>query len=303
MKWEKRGHLYRPKGNLWWAQRYALLPTFGGTQGSLARIYFAATDEERFGRIGYLDCEAANPFNILHESPEPVLDIGELGCFDDSGVNPSSVVIEKGVVYLYYIGWQRTERVPYLLFTGLAISDDGGRSFVKQGRTPILDRTESEPFIRSAPCVLLDRGQWRMWYVSGVKWIEEGPNRRYETVIRHATSPDGIAWKAEGPVCLRPTHDDEHAVTRPWVIREGATYRMWYSSRSVRLGYRMGYAESTDGLVWTRDDSMPPPGPSAEGWDSEMACYPCVADIGGTRHMLYNGNGRGTSGFGYAIFA
>ena len=301
MKWEKRGHLYQPKGDLWWARKYALLPTFGGLDGSTVRLYFAATDERNFGRIGYVDCDAAHPFNVLHESLEPVLDIGEPGSFDDSGVNPSSVVVTNDRIYLYYIGWQRAERVPYLLFAGLAVSGDGGATFEKHGRTPILDRTEKEPFIRSAPCVLFDRGQWRMWYVSGVRWVGERTALHYETVIRHAISTDGLIWKTDGPVCLQPTFNDEHAVTRPWVVREGPRYRMWYSSRSFRLGYRIRSAESPDGLTWTPNDEVGAPAPSTQGWDQDMTCYPCVVDLNGTRHMFYNGNGRGISGFGYAV--
>ena len=40
---------------------------------------------------------------------------------------------------------------------------------------------------------------------------------------------------------------------------------------------------------------------SAEGWDSEMICYPYVFEHRGRFFMLYNGNGYGKTGFGVAV--
>ena len=40
---------------------------------------------------------------------------------------------------------------------------------------------------------------------------------------------------------------------------------------------------------------------NAEEWDSEMQAYPAVFDRGGRRYLLYNGNGYGRSGVGYAV--
>ena len=40
---------------------------------------------------------------------------------------------------------------------------------------------------------------------------------------------------------------------------------------------------------------------SAEGWDSVMVTYAHVYEHKGKTHMIYNGNGFGKSGFGYAV--
>ena len=40
---------------------------------------------------------------------------------------------------------------------------------------------------------------------------------------------------------------------------------------------------------------------SKQGWDSEMIEYPHVFDHKGKRHMLYNGNNYGKTGFGLAV--
>jgi hypothetical protein len=64
--------------------------------------------------------------------------------------------------------------------------------------------------------------------------------------------------------------------------------------------YRLGYAYSDDLSHWTRDDAAGGIDVSAEGWDSEMQCYPHAFWCGDEVYMLYNGNAFGRSGFGVA---
>jgi predicted GH43/DUF377 family glycosyl hydrolase len=299
MKWRKHGLVYNPDGELWWARSYAAIPT-AEVNGDAIRIYFTGLDESRFGRIGYVDVDAADPSRILAHSPEPILDLGAPGTFDDSGVNASSIINVGGRKFLYYIGWQRAERVPYLLFTGLAVSDDGTH-FEKVSAAPILDRTDAEPFLRSAPCVIREGELFRVWYVSALGWIDVRGVSYPTYVIRFADSTDGVEWRGNDHICINFENLDEFGFGRPWVIKDADRYRMWYSIRSRSAPYRMGYAESPDGINWTRRDELIGIERSESGWDSEMVCYPCVVDAKGRRYMFYNGNRHGSSGFGYAV--
>ena len=83
------------------------------------------------------------------------------------------------------------------------------------------------------------------------------------------------------------------------MVKDADVYRMWYSYRGA--AYRIGYAESPDGLRWERRDAEAGIGLSASGWDSEMVAYPVVFDHAGERYMLYNGNGYGRTGIGLAV--
>jgi hypothetical protein len=65
--------------------------------------------------------------------------------------------------------------------------------------------------------------------------------------------------------------------------------------------YRLGYAESADGRNWTRLDEHVGIERADDGWDSEMMEYPFVYEHKGRKYMLYNGNGFGETGFGYAV--
>jgi hypothetical protein len=301
MKWRKMGHVFRPQGNLWWAREYAHLPTVELRDERSLRVYFASLDENKYGRIGWVDLDAKEPSRILGVAAEPVLDLGELGSFDDCGVVPSCLSDVHHQRFLYYIGFQRTERVPYMLFTGLASVDSSGKCR-KLASVPVLDRTIHEPFSRSAPFVLREGGRYRMWYWSCQRWTANGSGVHYNNVIMHATSTDGFCWKSDERPCLEPDRPDEYALGRPSVLRDGDGYKMWFSARSHSNAYRIGFAESADGIYWERRYVEEVITKSNDGgWDSEMVCYPFVIDVGGKRLMFYNGNRHGASGFGYAI--
>ena len=92
---------------------------------------------------------------------------------------------------------------------------------------------------------------------------------------------------------------EEYAVSRPCVIRDNDVWRMWYSIRGCK--YRVGYAESDDGIVWTRLDHQVGISVSESGWDSDSVEYAYVFDHCGSRWMLYNGNHFGRTGFGLAV--
>ena len=165
MSWRKLGHVYSPDGSLWWARTNASFPTVEPLGDGRIRVYFTALDELQDGRIGYVDVDADDPLRVIEVAPEPVLDIGGLGEWDDCGANAMGIVADGGRKLLYYQGWQRTQKAP-LIFGGVAISDDGGESFHRIGRVPALDRTPAEPYLRAAPFVLRDGDRFRMWYVN-----------------------------------------------------------------------------------------------------------------------------------------
>lgn len=94
----------------------------------------------------------------------------------------------------------------------------------------------------------------------------------------------------------------------PTVVCLDGVYHMFFCYRQAfgfrtnkSNAYRLGYAHSADLVRWTRDDANAGIGVSAEGWDSEMQCYPHVFKMGDKVYMLYNGNQFGRDGFGLAV--
>src|SRR5687767_14551924 len=110
MGWRKLGLVYCPAGDRPWAREYAHLPTPVVMEPGRVRVYFAALDAEKFGRVGFVDVDADDPTRLLGESREPAFDLGQPGEFDDCGVNPSCVLKVGDAWRMYYIGWQRSYR-------------------------------------------------------------------------------------------------------------------------------------------------------------------------------------------------
>ncbi|SRR6266446_1843165 len=297
-RWVKKGRIFAPEGNSDWLFSHAALPV-ADRIGEVYRIYFSSRDKYDHARIGYFDIDLRAPDRVLRLSDKPVVGLGPLGAFDDSGVTTSWIVTHDQKKYHYYSGWSLGRTVPFYFFVGLAISKDGGQTYVRVSPAPILERNIIDPYLTASPCVLVEGNTWRMWYVSGTGWDAHEGRPRHHYHIKHAQSSDGIHWKREGIVCIDYQSPEEYAIARPCVIREGGLYKMWYSYRGNN--YRVGYAESVDGLNWTRKDRESGIEVSASGWDSEMIEYPYVFEHKGRHYMLYNGNGYGRTGIGLAL--
>jgi len=299
MIWRKLGHVYCPTGDRPWARKYAAFPTAEMCGPDTVRVYVTSLDDQNFGRGGFVDVDAREPTRIVRISNDPILDVGPIGDFDDAGANPFAVIDFRGRKSVYYQGWQRTLRAPYAIFTGLAIGTAEG-PFARSSRVPVLERTDAEPHIRGAPFIIDEGDRLRMWYVGSGEWSFRGDQLLYYVQIRHAVSGDGILWEVDPTVCIAPG-PGEYGVGRPVVLKEGSKYRMWYSIRSFERPYAIGYAESDDGLRWTRLDHAVGITRSDTGWDSEMICYGYVVRVQGKLLMFYNGNQHGATGFGAAV--
>ncbi|HET9768119.1 MAG TPA: glucosyl hydrolase [Thermoanaerobaculia bacterium] len=304
-RWEKLGRVWVPNqvaaGERAWARTHAALPTTTMLDEERIRVYVACLDEAKVGRIGYVDVAARDPREVLAVSERPVLDVGAPGTFDDNGVNPLWLLSHEGRLYLYYVGWQLGTRVRYYLFAGLASSDDGGASFQRVSQAPLLDRGDGELFVRTAPCVRREGDLWKMWYIGGDSWVEGRGKRLPRYGLRYLESDDPCRWGRPGKLVMDVRGGDEHGFGRPFVVKEGDRYRMWYSVRTISAGYRLGYAESPDGLAWERMDDAVGIAPSPAGWDSEMVCYSFLQSTRYGTYLFYNGNDYGATGFGVAV--
>lgn len=306
MKWIDRQRIFTPEDHTDWAGTHAQVPTVLAYPDFI-RIYYA--DREPSGRsfTTFLDVDRRDPCKVLRFHKERVIDYGAPGTFDDDGIMPGFALRHDGRVWMYYNGWNRGVTVPYRNSIGLAVSDDDGLTFKRAFEGPILDRNRNEPYIAVLPTVLIEGSLWRMWYVSGTRWVRVGDQYEPVYVIKYCYSRDGIEWTRPNHLCI-PPRDKEEALSHPTVLKVDDTYRMWFcyrSSREFRDGpgaYRIGYAESPDGLTWNRMDDAHGLEPSASGWDSTMTAYPYAIEVDQRILVFYNGNGFGRTGLGYATF-
>ena len=282
----------------------AMLPTPILINKDRLRVFVGFCDKLNVGRVGFVDVDPNDPSKILSISKKPVFDIGNGGAFDDNGVVPISIVrLSDNIIYLYYIGFQLGVKVPYYMFCGLAISKDNGESFERYSKSPILDRVNDEIFARCGCHVKKMDGKFKMWYVGSIDsgWVKKGDKSLPLYSMKYIESIDGINWDESKSIkCMNFENSDEHGFGRPYVFKEKGVYKMYYSVRTFSRGYFIGYAESFDGIEWSRMDYQAGISISESGWDSTNISYPHLLKHKDKTYMFYNGNSCGKSGFGYA---
>lgn len=308
MRWEKKGHIFKPSGQHYWSRSHAQVPFALKINEDKLRIFYSTRDEDSCSSVCFIDVDPGEPSKILYQHDRPVLSKGKQGAFDDAGTMPSWFLNHDGKLYLYYTGWNKSTSASYRLSIGLAVSEDDGITFSKMFQGPILDRNINDPVWVAQPCVRIENGLWKMWYLSceKIEVIEEHPEPFYN--VKYATSKDGVFWKRDNEVCIDFEFGKVDAIGRPCVYKEEGIYKMLHSNRRAlnyrtdrNASYSIGYSESQDGIHWNRLDSLVGISQSESGWDSEMNEYCTTYTHKGRRYLIYNGNGFGASGFGYAI--
>lgn len=277
------------------------------------RIYFStrAVDKNKkfLSHIAFVDM-SKDLKNVIGVSDQPVIPLGDLGCFDEHGIFPINPLRHNDLIYAYTCGWNRRSSVSVDTAIGLAISRDNGLTFQKFGQGPVLAASLHEPYLVGDGFVIKTEHCFHMWYIFGTSWKlyqdSTEPDRVYK--IGHATSSDGISWnKEEGQQIIPDQLGADECQALPTVVNIGQRYHMFFCYREAfnfrktpGRGYRIGHAWSDDLKTWTRDDTNPLLTGTAGDWDSDMQCYPHVFKCEEKVYLLYNGNDFGRYGFGLA---
>ncbi len=298
MAWKKLGKIFCPVDTYDWMYSHASNTVAAPLEeDGHFRIYFSCRNQSSQAHIGYVDIDIANPTNVLRISESPVLSPGPKGDFDDSGLSLACIADVKGMTYMYYLGWNLAVSVPFRNSIGVAVKDKKTGCFEKISKGPIMDRSMNDPYTLSYPFVFQEEGAYKMWYGSHQMWGKTTDDMIH--VMKYAESADGLNWSRKNIICLDADEKD-YAFSRPFVLKENGIYKMWYSFRGGK--YRIGYAESKDGLEWVRKDAIGGLEVSSTGWDDNMVCYPYLFHHNDCRYLLYNGNEYGKTGFGIAIW-
>lgn len=311
-KWKKLGRVFDPSqlGDTSWMKEYAQATSVVIFEKFL-RVFFSSRGLADckglyISRMGYIDLDRSNFFKILDICKEPILPLGELGTFDEFGTNPVSVIRFGDEIRAYYAGWTRCESVPFNAAIGLATSTNGGKSFNKLGKGPVLSFSPEEPFVIGSPKIRRFNNTWYLWYSAGKKWIKNDSKPEPVYKIRMATSTDGVNWSKYGRDLLESTLEENECQASADVMFYKERFHMFFSFRhnlnfrNAEKGYRIGYAYSDDLFNWTRQDSLAGISKSVSGWDSESISYPYVFELDGKILMFYQGNEMGKFGFGIA---
>lgn len=306
MNYIKKGLIFNVKGEFDWNKSHAQVPFAFDLGNGTIRIYYSTRDKESCSSTSYIEIDKERPELIQYIHDKPILYKGKSGYFDDSGTMPSWFVKNEDEILLYYTAWNKSVSASYRLSIGLAVSKDNGVSFEKLFNGPILDRNINDPIWVGQPCVLKEEDLWKMWYLScqKIEVINGIPEPFYS--VKYAESKDGIVWNRENLTCI-DLDENTDAIGRPCVWKEGGVYKMLHSNRKARdyrinkdASYKICYSESVNGINWVNKSDTLNFVKSDDGWDSLMNEYCTIFKNDSGIQMIYNGNGFGRTGFGYA---
>ncbi len=310
MKWTKKGLIYCPNGQQEWnANQYAHVVCADTNYPDKIRLYYSCRDSKGRCQASFIDLDANDLSKVIYEHPKTILPLGNPGTFDDCGIMPTWFLQNGTEKWLYYIGWTVRNTIPYHNALGLATSIDG-EHFTKKFEGPIISTTAEEPYFNGSACFLFDQGIYKCWYLNCTEWIEVEGKMEPCYHLKYAESKDGIHWDRNGIIAIDYKNELEGGISRPSVLIENGVYKMWFSSRAkfdyrnnTNNSYRIYYAESFDGVNWTRKDEEVgiDISENSSDWDAQMIEYPLVIQHRGETILFYNGNHFGKTGVGYAI--
>ena len=279
------------------------------------RIYFSTRSVDKsngkyLSNIAFVEMRK-NLRDVIRVSDDTIISLGRLGCFDEHGIFPMSVMRHGDAVYGYTCGWNRRVSVSVDTAIGLAVSRDNGLTFQRIGDGPVLAASLREPYLVGDGFVKVIGNVFHMWYIFGTRWkkfsVGTQPDRTYK--IGHAVSSDGLNWvKEEARKIIADRLGADESQALPTVIEINGRHHMFFCYRQSSdfrknkdRGYRVGHAWSDDIVNWTRDDENPFLDVTPGDWDSDMLCYPHVFECDRNVYLLYNGNEFGRHGFGLAV--
>ncbi|MFA5868063.1 MAG: DUF2341 domain-containing protein [Actinomycetota bacterium] len=259
--------------------------------GTTYKMWYSGHDGANW-RIGYAESTDGVTWT---KNPNPVLDLGGFGSWDDNAVYYPTVVKDGATYKMWYSGDDHANSR-----TGYATSTDG-INWTKYAGNPVMNLGAPADFDSAhllGPCVLQEGPtDYKMWYSgsNGVNWR-----------IGYATSTDGITWtkNAGNPVVPLGIGWESTHTSAPSVIKDGTTYKMWYNGFNG-TNWRIGYAESTNATAWTKSGSNPVVNlGAANTFDTTHAVRPSAIKDGTTYKMWYTGHdGLRWAGVGYATSA
>ena len=217
---------------------------------SVYHLWYWGENTSGINRLGY----ATSPDGIVWTkyAGNPVMDVGPLGTWDDSGILFPDVIFSDSIYQLWYAGWDSTN-----LRIGYATSADR-INWIKYAGNPVLNLGEAGSWDSAgvtSPTVVYHDGIYYMWYTGGEEMIPGIPFLNI-SFPGYAFSSDGINWTkyAENPISYDPS-----VVSSGDAYYDGSDYHMWFSfcEWDGECHYRIHYSTSATTGIDEKSNNIP----------------------------------------------
>ena len=222
----------------------------------------------------------------VDDPSNPVIPAPDPGAWDAERYLGAVIEVD-GTYHMYFSGRNSGPGVLYFEI-GHATSSDGGVTWDMDDANPVMtfgDPGDWDDGTVWLGAVIHDESGFRMWY---------GGNDGQVCRAGYATSPDGSLWtKHPDPVMdVGPpgSFDAQWVLLDTVIVRDGY-YQAWYWAAASQGVWRIGYAESDNGLSWTKH-----PGPVINSGFS-----PEVLFDGQLYSMWYSVGVSGDADISYAV--
>jgi len=254
--------------------------------GTTFKMWYTGYDGSHH-RIGY--ATSTDGINWTKaDDVNPVLDLGVADSWDDESV-ASPCVLYDGNIYKMWYGGNG--------LIGYATSPDGITWTKHDG--PVLEIGSEgswDDYLTIIPKVVFLENRHMMFF--------SGYDGEHGFSIGCARSPDGIVWTKEedfNPILEASYSWEDNQLYTGDVLMVNNMFEMWYAAGSGGYNLRTGYATSSDGLNWSKNDVYVLTYGAYGEWDYKFACLSSSYFDGETYHFWYDSEKYKTSGaIGYA---
>jgi len=236
--------------------------------------------------------------------PDPVLDVGPEGAWDQALVGEPRVFRAGDLFNMIFVGQDGTrassgKTSPFYGYSlGMAASADG-LNWEKAAFNPILG-LQGEEFGMLWHGGVLEQDGFFVYYILG-----STRGGRVGQRIYLATSPDGQTWTPhpDPVVDLGPAGSyDGFTLAASTVLVDEGVFKMWYNGIDAAGRMTINYATSPDGFSWTKYEGNPVIDLGAD----TAAYYPSVIKVGETYRMWFTHQGirmaTSTDGLAWDIY-
>lgn len=306
MSWQDLGVIFAVNNLSNWAASHCYVPTAIQLHDRI-RVYASFWDQNKYGRLGYVDVAIDDPTEVIGYSPAPILEDSKIGLFDCDGVTPLSLVVNSNEdIRLYYAGWQKFDlpNKRYTLYTGLATSDNNATVFKRHTQNAIIGPRNHDDLVRTAGVVRNDDGLWRTWFASYNKTVAINNKLTPCYNLNTMSSADGIHWNNDEKTVFEVVDNAIMGYGRSAIWQDKNTYHGLFSARSWDAKYyNMLYSTSQDGITWQPLSSDGMAFTVKHTCDNQTeVCFPSIIRQENRTLMFYNGNDFGKEGLRLAIW-